>query len=104
IIGREITFSRQNRTPFSLLAIDADFFKSINDKFGHAAGDLALKFISEALQKYSQGSDYAFRVGGEEFLLLLVETDLERAISVAESIRQYVEHGMIATSQGQQFK
>lgn len=104
IIGREITFSRQNRTPLSLLAIDADFFKSINDKFGHAAGDLALKFIAEALQKYSQGSDYAFRVGGEEFLLLLVDTDLERAISVAESIRQYVEHGMIATSQGQQFK
>lgn len=104
IISREITFSRQNNAPLSLLAIDADFFKSINDKFGHTAGDLALKFIAEALQKYSQGSDYAFRVGGEEFLLLLVDTDLDRAISIAESIRKYVEHGMISTSQGQQFK
>lgn len=104
IISREITFSRQNRTPLSLLAIDADFFKSINDKFGHAAGDLALKFIAEALQKYSQGSDYAFRVGGEEFLLLLVDTDVKRALNIAESIRKYVENGMITSSQGQQFR
>lgn len=104
IIGREIAFSRQNHTPLALLAIDADFFKSINDKFGHAAGDLALVFIAEALQKYSQGSDYAFRVGGEEFLLLLVDTDSHRAINIAESIRQYVEQGMLTSSQDQQFK
>ena len=65
IISREINFSRDNQTPLSLLAIDADFFKAINDKYGHAAGDLALKFIADALQKYIQGSDYAFRVGGE---------------------------------------
>lgn len=104
VISREITFSRKNHTPLSLLAMDADFFKSINDKFGHAAGDLALKFIAEALQKYSQGSDYAFRIGGEEFLLLLVDTDKQRALSIAESIRKYVENGMIKTAQGQQFK
>ena len=104
IISREITFSRKNKTPLSLLAIDADFFKSINDKFGHTAGDLAIKFIAEALQKYSQGSDYAFRVGGEEFLLLLVDTDEKRALNVAESVRKYVESGMISTVQGQQFK
>src|SRR5690606_39623076 len=69
-----------------------------------SAGDLALKFIAEALHKYSQGSDYAFRVGGEEFLLLLVDTDKQRALSIAESIRKYVENGMIKTAQGQQFK
>ncbi|WP_244782512.1 diguanylate cyclase [Acinetobacter sp. F-1] len=103
VISREITFSRKNHTPLSLLAIDADFFKSINDKFGHTAGDLALKFIAEALQKYSQGSDYAFRIGGEEFLLLLVDTDQQRALNIAESIRKYVENGMINTTQGQQF-
>ncbi|MRA03405.1 diguanylate cyclase [Acinetobacter lwoffii] len=104
IISREITFSRKNHTPLSLLAIDADYFKSINDKFGHAAGDLALKFLAEALQKYSQGSDYAFRVGGEEFLLLLVDTDEKRALNIAESIRKYIENGMINSAQGQQFK
>ena len=50
IISREITFSRKNHTPLSLLAIDADYFKSINDKFGHAAGDLIVTFLSEDLQ------------------------------------------------------
>ncbi|WP_180115027.1 diguanylate cyclase [Acinetobacter sp. YH12140] len=103
IISREITFARQNQTPLSLLAFDADYFKMINDKFGHAAGDLALKFIAEALQRYSQGSDYAFRIGGEEFLLLLVDTNVNRAMKVAENIRQYIENGVIRTVQGQQF-
>ncbi|WP_180171355.1 diguanylate cyclase [Acinetobacter sp. YH12023] len=103
IISREITFARQNKTPLSLLAFDADYFKMINDKFGHAAGDLALKFIAEALQRYSQGSDYAFRIGGEEFLLLLVDTNVNRAMKVAENIRQYIENGVIRTVQGQQF-
>ena len=104
IISREINFSRDNQTPLSLLAIDADFFKAINDKYGHAAGDLALKFIADALQKYIQGSDYAFRVGGEEFLLLLVDSDERRALNIAENIRKYVEHGLINTAQGQQFR
>ena len=104
IISREINFSRDNQTPLSLLAIDADFFKAINDKYGHAAGDLALKFIADALQKYIQGSDYAFRVGGEEFLLLLVDSDERRALNIAENIRTYVEHGLISTAQGQQFR
>jgi diguanylate cyclase (GGDEF) domain len=103
IISREITFARQNETPLSLLAFDADYFKMINDKFGHAAGDLALKFIAEALQRYSQGSDYAFRIGGEEFLLLLVDTGVNRAMKIAENIRQYIEKGLIRTAQGQQF-
>lgn len=104
IVSREITYARQNRSPLALLAIDADFFKSVNDKFGHAAGDLALKFIAESLQKYSQGSDYAFRIGGEEFLLLLVDTDRRGALAVAENIRNFIEQGKIVTPQGTQFK
>lgn len=103
IVSREISFARQNHTPLSLLAFDADYFKSINDKFGHAAGDLALKFIAEALQRFSQGSDYAFRIGGEEFLLLLVDTEIDRAMSIAENVRRYIEQGLIRTAQGQQF-
>ena len=103
IVSREINFARQKQAPLSLLAFDADYFKNINDKFGHAAGDLALKFIGETLQRFSQGSDYAFRIGGEEFLLLLVDTDLVRAMSIAESVRSYIEKGVIRTVQGQQF-
>ena len=103
ILSREISFSRKNDVPLTLLAIDADHFKKINDIYGHSAGDLALKFISETLQKNSKGSDYAFRIGGEEFLLLLVDTDVEAARKTAESIRYDIEQGLLTSTQGQNF-
>lgn len=103
IISREINFSRKNRAPLSLLAIDADYFKRINDKHGHAAGDLALQFIGEVLLECVRGSDYAFRIGGEEFLLLLVDSDLSRAQEIAEKIRQRVQETAIRTALGSSF-
>jgi diguanylate cyclase len=100
IVKREINFSRKNHVPLALLALDADFFKQINDQYGHAAGDLALQSISDVLQKNTKGSDYAFRVGGEEFLLLLVDTELQRASSIAEKIRAEIERTRVQTAQG----
>ncbi len=85
IVSREINFARKNDAALSLLAIDADYFKRINDKYGHTAGDLALRFIAKFLSDVAKGSDYAFRVGGEEFLLLLVDSDLTRALQIAEN-------------------
>ncbi|WP_168416278.1 diguanylate cyclase [Acinetobacter indicus] len=104
ILIREIQFSRKNRSPLSLLAIDADFFKEINDRYGHAAGDLALQFMAEVLLESSKGSDYAFRVGGEEFLLLLVDSDWNRAQMIAETIRCRVEDTPIRSAEGESFK
>lgn len=104
ILIREIQFSRKNRSPLSLLAIDADFFKEINDRYGHAAGDLALQFMAEVLLESSKGSDYAFRVGGEEFLLLLVDSDWNRAQMIAETIRHRVEDTPIRSAEGESFK
>lgn len=103
IVSREINFSRKNNTSLSLLAIDADYFKRINDKFGHAAGDSALKFIGEVLLDSIKGSDYAFRVGGEEFLLLLVDSDLVRAQEIAEKVRSRIQETTIRTSMGISF-
>ena len=103
IISREINFSRKNDVPLSLLAIDADYFKRINDKYGHAAGDLALQFIGEVLLESVRGSDYAFRVGGEEFLLLLVDSDLTRAQEIAENIRKRIQETSIRTATGNIF-
>lgn len=103
IISREINFSRKNNTPLSLLAIDADHFKRINDKFGHAAGDLALQLIAEVLFESIKGSDYAFRIGGEEFLLLLVDSNLIRAQEIAEKIRTRIEGTPIRTTLGNSF-
>ncbi|HYO90619.1 MAG TPA: GGDEF domain-containing protein, partial [Pyrinomonadaceae bacterium] len=73
--------------PLSCLLIDLDNFKTINDTYGHAAGDIALQQIAEILTKAVRGSDMVFRHGGEEFLVLLPETNLEGAAALAEKIR-----------------
>jgi len=75
-IEAEVLRSRRNRTPLTLLMLDLDGFKQINDRYGHAAGDVALQAVAERLRKAVRGSDLAARMGGDEFLLLLPECDL----------------------------
>lgn len=103
ILSREINYSRKNSSPLTMLSIDADHFKTINDRYGHAAGDLALQFLAEVILEHAKGSDYAFRVGGEEFLLLQVDNDISRAKTIAESILKRVQETKIQTSTGQSF-
>ena len=86
-----------------MLAIDADYFKKINDQYGHSTGDLALQFLAEVLLDLARGSDYAFRVGGEEFLLLQVDNSLENALDAAEQIRKRVQGTTIHTNDGRSF-
>lgn len=88
ILAREVSETRRYNRPLSCLMIDLDHFKIINDLQGHAAGDTALQQIATVLSENVRGSDVIFRYGGEEFLVLLPETDLEGAISLAEKIRQ----------------
>ncbi|KOF10298.1 hypothetical protein AC739_10700 [Planococcus glaciei] len=83
-------WSSQNRH-FSLLILDIDHFKSINDSFGHQMGDQALKGLAETLQTLIRNTDYCFRYGGEEFILLLPDADRLAAYQVAEKIRKEVE-------------
>lgn len=103
IVAREINFARKNNTPLTVLSIDADHFKYINDHYGHAAGDEALQFLADSILQYTKGSDYAFRIGGEEFLLLQVDTNVERALKVAENIRKRVADRTVNTSTGASF-
>ena len=79
---------RRNQKAVSLVMVDIDHFKRINDKFGHAAGDDALRCVAHHLDRHSRGTDFIARFGGEEFLLLLPETPLEGAMQVAEKLRQ----------------
>jgi two-component system, cell cycle response regulator len=74
----------------SLLILDIDNFKSINDTYGHHGGDAALKQISECLKSKTRQSDFPCRYGGEEFVLILPETDQESAFQVAEKIREEI--------------
>lgn len=82
--------SRRNKSPASLLLIDIDHFKLINDQHGHAAGDSVLKELVRLINNRARKLDLLFRVGGEEFLLLLPDTHEDNAALVAEDIRAAV--------------
>jgi len=86
-LEREIARSARYGHPFSLLMLDIDEFKKVNDSFGHEAGDEVIKLLSKALQEGIRGIDLAARMGGEEFAVILTETSLERATEVAERLR-----------------
>lgn len=75
---------------FALAILDVDYFKSINDRFGHEAGDFALCQIAQAVQSSIREYDICGRWGGEEFLILLPDTELASAVQVAERIRQEI--------------
>jgi len=87
ILEREFSRALRYQTDLSCLLFDIDFFKDINDTFGHAFGDLVLRKISTFLEKDLKKSDSAFRYGGEEFLILLPDTHIEGARTMAEKIR-----------------
>lgn len=76
---------------FSLLVLDVDYFKSINDTYGHQMGDETLKMIAETICAVVRKNDFCFRYGGEEFVLLLPDTDSLSAYNVAEKLRRKVE-------------
>jgi two-component system, cell cycle response regulator len=72
----------------ALMVLDIDHFKSVNDKHGHAAGDEVLREFAQRIQRTMRGTDLACRVGGEEFVLVMPETDLNAAVAAAERLRQ----------------
>src|SRR5690606_18049707 len=90
VMSKEVIYSRQSGHSFAVLLIDVDHFKQINDTHGHEAGDLALQQIASLLTSNTRGGDYAFRHGGEEFLLVLVDIEASRALQVAEGLRQRI--------------
>jgi diguanylate cyclase len=75
----------------SILVMDIDHFKHINDSYGHAVGDIVIRNVANVVRKCIRGEDIAVRYGGEEFLVLLPNTPLEGAIAVAEAIRRRIE-------------
>lgn len=84
-------YLRQPHTKASLLMIDLDHFKSINDNYGHASGDLVLQKIACVIDEKSRGTDLCARYGGEEFLLLLRNANAENAFNLAEKIRKSIQ-------------
>lgn len=91
-LKRDIEIARRHATPLSLVVLDVDDFKRVNDKCGHKLGDEVLKSIADVLSDCVRSSDMVFRYGGEEFVVLLSHTDLEGARLLAERIRRSVEN------------
>lgn len=91
ILSRETELARGNGKSFALQLIDIDHFKNINDVHGHEAGDRVLQQMASLLLNSVRSSDFVFRYGGEEFLVLLVEVDRQHATRIAEKIRARVE-------------
>jgi diguanylate cyclase len=83
--------SLEDDTPLSLLFIDIDFFKKVNDSYGHPIGDLVLKKFAVVLSDLVSEKDFISRNGGEEFAVLLPECDHQQAIFFAERIRKQIE-------------
>ncbi|BCX80487.1 diguanylate cyclase [Methylomarinovum caldicuralii] len=89
-LAQEFARWRRFGEPFSLLLWDVDHFKRINDRFGHRAGDKALRVVAQVLREEIREVDFVGRYGGEEFLMLLPETGREGALKLAEKVRQAV--------------
>jgi two-component system chemotaxis response regulator CheY len=85
--NNELMHARQAGKPMSIVMIDMDYFKNVNDEHGHLIGDQALCLISETITKITRDNDLVGRWGGEEFMLVLPGTDLEEAREIAEHVR-----------------
>lgn len=68
--------------------LDIDYFKQINDSYGHNTGDMALKSVAAVIYEHIRSSDYVFRYGGEEFMILLVESEVSQASIILETLRK----------------
>lgn len=90
LFQREISYAKRYEQPLSLLMIDIDDFKSINDNYGHQVGDEFLKLFSNTLQANIRDIDILGRWGGEEFVVLLHKTDQEEAFQAAERLRESI--------------
>ena len=86
----EISRWRRSQNPFCILIIDADYFKSVNDRFGHDVGDSALKALAKAIKQCVRQLDIVARIGGEEFAVLLPFTEIGDARELADRVRQCV--------------
>ena len=91
-VQKEAIRSKRQNTKFSIIGIDLDYLKKINDKFGHNYGDMAIKAISEVLKSSCRTIDIAARMGGEEFNVILPGVDTQGGLIFAERIRKTIEN------------
>jgi diguanylate cyclase (GGDEF)-like protein len=98
VLPREITRALRYKRPLAVAMCDIDHFKMVNDNYGHQCGDEVLKRIVQSISELIRhDTDWLTRYGGEEFLLVLPETNLENAFNLADRLRQHIAHKVIET-------
>ncbi len=104
MLSRELEISGREGTNLSVILLDLDNFKPINDTFGHAVGDIVLQEISKVLKNTVRATDYVSRVGGDEFIILLPNTRLAEGVHFSERIRLAISQTPVVMSGGQTVK
>jgi diguanylate cyclase (GGDEF)-like protein len=99
-----VTRACRKRESFGLVMFDVDFFKKVNDQYGHPMGDIVLKKVGAIMAHMAREYDLVARIGGEEFLVLCDNSDLETTRMIAERMRMEVEHAVIACTDGHTLK
>lgn len=99
-LEREFEIAKRRNRDLSLICMDVDHFKSINDRFGHLVGDQALQHLAASIQKQLRSEDILARMGGEEFAILCLSTGLKDAFHLAERIRRAIESLEVETDHG----
>lgn len=97
-LEHELNMARRYGQDFSFMVLDIDFFKKVNDTYGHDIGDQVLRSVASSLNATTRQTDMAFRYGGEEFVVLLGKTNALGAAIIAERIRENIEHLVVNTS------
>jgi diguanylate cyclase (GGDEF)-like protein len=92
ILQEELQRSQRYHQTFGLVILDFDYFKEVNDTYGHQVGDLTLKEIAKLLTEHLRTTDTAIRWGGEEFIIIYLNTDKEEVLQLADDLRQKIEH------------
>jgi diguanylate cyclase (GGDEF)-like protein len=101
LASHTVAVAQRYEQPLSLIMFDLDYFKQVNDTWGHQCGDEVLRQVVEIAQQHLRDTDLYARYGGEEFMALLPQSDCEEALTVAERIRQAIAAQAIVTPQGQ---
>jgi len=104
IIEKIFPILQRGETMMSLVMVDIDDFKNINDTHGHAVGDVVINSLADVFRKTLRNSDISIRFGGEEFLLLLTNTNLENSLKIAEKLRKNIENLAIKVNDSEDVK